>query len=103
MKEKARKLAGIPANKRIQYIEDHHDDCGSDLSGLGPDIVLLASDSFHTSTPGVGDGPGRDDEVDPNAFTIGLSTRFMFGSDFNAIPSTPSSFSYAVHVIYQFV
>jgi len=44
IKEKERKAAGIDVVKKKQQIEDHHDDCGNDLTGLGPDISLLASD-----------------------------------------------------------
>ena len=44
--QKARKLAGGTATKRKFVIEDHFDDCGTDLSGLGPDIVFFAADIF---------------------------------------------------------
>ena len=42
--QKARKLAGGAATKKKFEIEEHYDDCGTDLSGLGPVAVLLASD-----------------------------------------------------------
>ena len=43
VKEKERKLAGIEVKRKMKDIEDHVDDCGSDLSGLGPDIGLSSS------------------------------------------------------------
>ena len=42
--QKARKLAGGAAKKKKFIIEDHYDDCGTDLSGLGADICFLAAD-----------------------------------------------------------
>jgi hypothetical protein len=45
-KEKERKAAGLdPVVKKKQFkVEEHFDDCGQDLSGLGPDIEKLAAD-----------------------------------------------------------
>ena len=42
--EKLRKAAVIIKKTRPVVIEDHFDDCGTDLSGLGPDIHLFAAD-----------------------------------------------------------
>ena len=39
MKEK-----GIKPNKKKQIVEEGTDDCGSDLSGLGPNIILYGCD-----------------------------------------------------------
>ena len=46
IKEKARKAAGGEAVKKKFVVENHFDDCGADLSGLGRDIVMLAADYF---------------------------------------------------------
>ena len=35
---------GEKPKKRKQVVEDGHDDCGDDVSGLGPDVHLLGSD-----------------------------------------------------------
>ena len=42
---KERKQQGILPQKRLKTIEDHHDDCGTDLSGLGISPELFAEDS----------------------------------------------------------
>ena len=39
--DKARKEAGIAKRTRKFVIEEHYDDCGTDLSGLGADIKAL--------------------------------------------------------------
>ena len=38
--EKLRKEQGIEPRRKRFHIEDHFDDCGTDLSGLGPDLIL---------------------------------------------------------------
>ena len=38
------KEAGITPSKRKFKVEDHVDDCGSDLSGLGSDVLSMAVD-----------------------------------------------------------
>ena len=45
-KERLTKLkeAGLKPKKKVVYIEPGNDDCGNDISGLGPDAVLLSSD-----------------------------------------------------------
>ena len=47
-KEKLRKEAGLDkvAKAKKFDVEEHYDDCGQDLSGLGEDIAKLASDSW---------------------------------------------------------
>lgn len=42
-KEKERKEKGLEPNKRKIEVEEHDDDCGLDLSGLGSDIQKLAT------------------------------------------------------------
>ena len=44
VKEKARKLLGLEPNRKKYVIEEHYDDCGSDLSGLGPDVLAFMAD-----------------------------------------------------------
>ena len=57
--EKARKAAVIKAPTRPKPVEEHFDDCGSDLSGVGPDIQLLASSYTLEST----EPESSDDEI----------------------------------------
>ena len=38
-RQKANKLAGIKPKRKPVHVEDHHDDLGDDLSGLGDDLV----------------------------------------------------------------
>ena len=45
LRAKERKQQGILPQKRFKTIEDHHDDCGTDLSGLGISPELFAEDS----------------------------------------------------------
>lgn len=44
-KTKARKDKGIKPKKRPKVIEDHYDDCGTDLSGPGVDPESFADNS----------------------------------------------------------
>ena len=46
VREKARKQAGLSPVKRKFTVEEHFDDCGTDLSGLGPDVEVYAVDIF---------------------------------------------------------
>ena len=52
-KEKERKDRGEPSTKgtRKQFVEDHHDDCGCDLSGLGDDVELETTSMFLNGLP----------------------------------------------------
>ena len=43
-RQKANKLAGIKPKRKPVHVEDHHDDLGDDLSGLGDDLTFLTSD-----------------------------------------------------------
>jgi len=45
-KERLAKLkeAGLKPKKKVKYTEPGNDDCGDDISGLGPDAVLLSLD-----------------------------------------------------------
>ena len=45
-REKQRKAAGIVAKKQKQTVEDHWDDLGDDLSGLGGDLILYMADTY---------------------------------------------------------
>ena len=38
-KRKENKEKGIEVKKKVKVIEDHHDDCGTDLSGLGTEEI----------------------------------------------------------------
>ena len=38
------KVQGLKPKRRKQNVEDGHDDCGGDLTGLGPDVTLLGMD-----------------------------------------------------------
>ena len=44
--DKARREAGIEKNRKKFVIEEVYDDCGRDLSGLGPDAVAQAADYY---------------------------------------------------------
>ena len=44
VKQKAMKEAGLEPRKKKFKMEDHHDDCGNDLSGLGSEIIQYAAD-----------------------------------------------------------
>jgi len=50
-KRKENKEKGIEVKKKEKIIENHHDDCGTDLSGLGPDEIqtLLAYEENYDS------------------------------------------------------
>ena len=52
-KEKERKDRGDPSTRgtRKQFVEDHHDDCGCDLSGLGDDVELETTSMFLNGLP----------------------------------------------------
>ena len=70
--EKANKELCIePWKKKKKVIEDHNDDCGNDLSGLGPEVVLNARDiqlaDYETSEADI-----LDDDLDG-----GLSTYWL--------------------------
>ena len=43
-KKKADKLAGIKPKRKPVHVEDHHDDLGDDMSGLGDVLSYLAAD-----------------------------------------------------------
>ena len=45
-REKQRKQSGHVAKKRMQQVEDHFDDLGDDLSGLGGDLALHTADTY---------------------------------------------------------
>ena len=77
IKEKARKEAGIAAPKRKFDIEDHVDDCGTDLSGLGEDIALLAADLIVERL-----AEHDDDQDDPaHPLVDGLAIWWLWGSE----------------------
>ena len=42
--QKQRKKDGHIAKKKTKFVQDHHDDIGEDLSGLGPDVKLYLQD-----------------------------------------------------------
>ena len=46
MLAKQRKAAGHVPKKKKVHVEDHHDDLGDDLSGLGGDIEMFAATYF---------------------------------------------------------
>ena len=41
IKEKENKAKGIEPVKQIKHVEEHYDDCGNDLSGLGPNAEIF--------------------------------------------------------------
>ena len=43
-RQQERKAAGIEFKRRIQHVEEHYDDCGQDLSGLGKEVAEDAAD-----------------------------------------------------------
>ena len=50
-KRKENKEKGIEVKKKVKVVENHHDDCGTDLSGLGPEDtqVLLSHECEYDS------------------------------------------------------
>ena len=44
LRAKAKEKAGYKAKKRPKVVENHHDDLGDDLAGLGPNIEELMAD-----------------------------------------------------------
>ena len=44
-KRKENKEKGIEVKKKVKIVENHHDDCGTDLSGLGTEEIDTL---FHT-------------------------------------------------------
>ena len=91
--EKARKLAGGEAKKKVKFIEDHHDDSGSDLSGLGRlDVIMLAQDYPFTSVPG-SDWPSSDDD---EPCVHNLSTWWLLGSEHDGAHPSHSTHTHIV-------
>ena len=78
IKEKARKLLGIEPNKKQYVIEDHFDDCGSDLSGLGPDIFIYLADILEELDSSDSE-PDFDNEA--NDLVTNLHTWWLRGSE----------------------
>ena len=73
--QKIRKAAGIEVKKKHKYVEAHFDDCGTDISGMGPDDV-----NDYITAEVIGDlephEPNSDDE-----WTQGLTQWWLLGSD----------------------
>ena len=84
-KAKLRKAAGSKAVKKVKIVEDHCDDLGDDLTGLGGDIELYAAD-ITAATEDI-------DSDDPDACAIvavhNLITFWCLGRDCS-YPSTSS-------------
>ena len=74
IRQKAKLKAGHIPTARKQVVEDHHDDCGTDLSGLAPYLL--------TSVMLVGDDSpvDYDDDDLTSSLTAGLSTWWLRGS-----------------------
>ena len=68
LRQKAKLKAGHVPKARKQEVEDHHDDCGTDLSGLAP--YLLGSVSS------VGDGTPVDYDDDDLVSSITDASRY---------------------------
>ena len=65
--DKLRKAQGKEPRKRKKIVEDHHDDCGDCLTGIGsPDHLLWAHDHPDTSESedGQGEWPDIYDDLD---------------------------------------
>jgi len=80
-KRKENKEKGIEVKKKPKIVEDHHDDCGTDLSGLGDPEVFYNSYQI----------PNDEDN-----FVKGLTEHWMkgsswFGSEFNPVTQKVSS------------
>lgn len=85
---RAMKEAGIEPKRKKFHIEPHHDDCGSDLSGLGPEWVHLMADytaGMYQELPSEVGTPGAryDPEflISTHAYTTSLSLWFLHGSE----------------------
>ena len=77
--EKARKEAGIEKQTRKKFVENHCDDCGTDLSGLGPD----AAKPFDSYTiEHCGESDDEPDEAVHMMFNLELFT--LHGSEWNS-------------------
>ena len=73
--QKIRKSQGIEVKRKVKVIEDHFDDCGTDLSGLEP--TNISEDVlFELELP---EAIESDEEEDN--WTTGLTTFWMLGSD----------------------
>mgnify|MGYP003340745794 CR=1 FL=1 len=84
-KEKIRIKEGHVRTKKKQEVQDHHDDLGEDLSGLGGDLDLHASD--YIIVPAVDDT--SDTETEAEASMKGLMLWCFLGH--SAIPSNPQN------------
>ena len=72
--DKLRKAAGIEKKKRKFHIEEHYDDCGTDLSGLGADALAQTADYLVMPEESHDEHP--DDDV-----ADGLETHWFTGSE----------------------
>jgi hypothetical protein len=84
-RQKEMKELGLEPNKRKKVVEDHHDDCGADISGLGPaddqDLLLsVIADELDSDEP---------DEL----LVRGLNTFWLKGSEWVRNPRQPKWYS----------
>ena len=72
-RRKENKEKGIEVKKRTKVVEDHHDDCGTDISGLGPkDIAYLMNQER--------------DHDEEEMWLAGLNTGWLKGSEWTPDP-----------------
>ena len=80
-RRKENKEKGIAVKKKVKVVEDHHDDCGTDVSGLGPE----EPDEVHLAEADT-DSDNSDEELTSN-----MSVWWLKGSDWNSDEITPFS------------
>ena len=71
---KHRKKAGIKPVKKPKVVEEHYDDLGGDLSGLGPNIALLSHDMDLEPPCSTDDSEHSDEEFLGSLMWAGLSS-----------------------------
>ena len=96
--EKERKAAGIEPVKKNKFVEDHSDDCGTDISGLGPD-ALNQYEEYHIELVEQESEPDSADELAFNLNIIG-----MRGTEWdNTLPFDGEAMAHRVGYAYQLV
>ena len=81
---------GKKHKRRKQSVEDGHDDCGDDLSGLGPDVHLLGLDCACCKSDYMTECWDSEPELEVLPTTVGASSGS--GSSGSGGTSAPAEF-----------
>jgi len=91
-KQKENKASGLTVQKRQKVIENHFDDCGTDISGLGP-----ADDTDYCVIEPAMLEQDSDDEF-ASYFTQSIEQHWFKDSEWNKISSMENEFPTAQHI-----